>query len=170
MNDREWNVKVDFATPEHLDEDRLVALGELVEQWDATVGARGDTGPGFILIVDIATQQPTSAAVDAVDLAHKLAASGDLAGEVAAVEVQTQELAELAAFRPDTPELLAATDVAALLGVSRQRVHQLHADRRDFPAPYTRLGSGPVWTRPAVEAFSRNWTRKPGRPAAASAS
>lgn len=86
-------------------------------------------------------------------------------GYVAAGQVMTEALAEEQALRPDTPELLSTPDVAELLGVSRQRVHQLHTERSDFPAPYARLGSGPIWARPAIEAFDRSWTRKPGRPA-----
>ncbi|MBO0808347.1 MAG: hypothetical protein J2P32_08615 [Actinobacteria bacterium] len=80
------------------------------------------------------------------------------------LRVMTEEAYEAEAMRPDTPELLAATDVAALLGVSRQRVHQLHSDHPDFPAPYQQLGSGPIWTRPAIEHFAETWQRKPGRP------
>jgi hypothetical protein len=88
-------------------------------------------------------------------------------GHVASGRVVSEDLAEREALEPDTPELLAATDVAELLGVSRQRVHQLSGERADFPAPCARLGSGPIWTRPAIEAFDRAWTRKAGRPATA---
>ena len=52
-----------------------------------------------------------------------------------------------------------------MLGVTRQRVHQLSGQHPEFPAPYARLGVGPVWTRPTIEAFQQRWTRKPGRPA-----
>jgi hypothetical protein len=164
----EWTVTVGAATGEHLDELTLVALAERAEQWDGTVGARGGAGSGFILISDVTTSDPIDAGAEAVDRAHQLAGSAGLEVRIVQIEVKTPELAELDAQRPDTPELLAATDVARLLGVSRQRVHQLHSERGDFPAPYARLGSGPIWTRPAIEAFGRSWTRKPGRPAKAS--
>lgn len=85
-------------------------------------------------------------------------------GAVVVGRVMTDELYETETLQSDTPELLAATDVAEVLGVSRQRVHQLHSEHADFPAPYARLGSGPIWTRPVIEAFGRRWTRKPGRP------
>lgn len=88
----------------------------------------------------------------------------DLRGDVVDGRVMTEAEHEAEALRADTPELLAATDVAELLGVSRQRVHQL-AERPDFPAPYARLGNGPIWTRPTIETFAQSWTRKPGRPA-----
>lgn len=102
-----------------------------------------------------------------VDVERRLANDG-LDGRVVSGRAMTEDLHEAEALRPDTPELLAATDVAELLGVSRQRVHQLHTEHPQFPEPYQRLGSGPIWTRPAIEAFDRAWARKPGRPAKAS--
>lgn len=159
----EWNVIVQVATDEHLDEDTLFELAQHAETWDATVSARGDAGPGYMLNIDVQTFTPHHAGDEAYDIALKLATTAELVGEVVALEVRTPELAELAAYQPDTPELLAPIDIAEVLGVSRQRVHQLAAEHPDFPKPYQRLGTGPIWTRPAVEAFDRRWTRKPGR-------
>jgi predicted DNA-binding transcriptional regulator AlpA len=105
------------------------------------------------------------AASDAIGWAVQLVGGN---AEVVDVRVCAPEIYESEALRPDTPDLLAATDVAELLGVSRQRVHQLAREHPRFPAPYVRLGSGPIWSRPAIEHFDRLWTRKPGRPARAS--
>lgn len=66
------------------------------------------------------------------------------------------------------PDLVSAPEVAAILGVSRQRVHQLLNDNSSFPPPILRLGSGPLWLRMTIEAFERSWARKPGRPRVAS--
>jgi prophage regulatory protein len=41
-------------------------------------------------------------------------------------------------------DLMGAQEVAELLGVSRQRVHQL-AERPDFPAPVAVLAAGKIW-------------------------
>jgi hypothetical protein len=63
------------------------------------------------------------------------------------------------------PGLLGAQEAAAALAVSRQRFHQLRQSGR-FPVPVIELGSGPVWSRSAVESFARRWLRSPGpRPA-----
>jgi hypothetical protein len=51
--------------------------------------------------------------------------SQDLTGHVVDGRVMTETEHEAQALRPDTPALLAATDVAVILGVTRQRVHQL---------------------------------------------
>lgn len=96
--------------------------------------------------------------------AQKWLDAGGVDGSVAEGRVCTDELFADEALRPDTAELVGPGEVAELLGVSRQRVHQLSAQHPDFPAPYARLGIGSVWTRPAVEAFERRWSRKPGRP------
>jgi predicted DNA-binding transcriptional regulator AlpA len=54
-------------------------------------------------------------------------------------------------LEPD--ELMGATDVARLLGVSRQRVYQLIADA-GFPSPASNLARGALWSRADVEAWS----------------
>jgi prophage regulatory protein len=53
------------------------------------------------------------------------------------------------------PELLGASDVARLLGVSRQRVYQLLEEREDFPRPAAELARGALWRRHEVEAWAR---------------
>jgi predicted DNA-binding transcriptional regulator AlpA len=63
--------------------------------------------------------------------------------------------------------LLGASDVAKLLGVSRQRVYELLDTHEDFPRPVASLARGAVWDRGQVEAWVATWKRRPGRPAKA---
>ena len=56
-------------------------------------------------------------------------------------------------------ELLGVTEVAELLGISRQRVQQLTETDPDFPAPAETLARGRVWRRSDVV----NWARATGR-------
>lgn len=72
---------------------------------------------------------------------------------------------ERRAQEPTLPVLVGASEVAELLDVSRQRVHQLRSHSA-FPAPLVEVAMGPLWDERAVEKFSREWTRKPGRPPA----
>jgi hypothetical protein len=58
----------------------------------------------------------------------------------------------------NTPELVGATEIAALLGVTRQRVQQLAAGP-DFPAPVADLTMGKVWVLDDVRA----WADRTGR-------
>jgi predicted DNA-binding transcriptional regulator AlpA len=54
--------------------------------------------------------------------------------------------------------LMGQTEIAELIGVSRQRAHQLYIQGK-LPAPYDTLASGPVWLRLDIEA----WARETGR-------
>jgi predicted DNA-binding transcriptional regulator AlpA len=56
-------------------------------------------------------------------------------------------------------ELLGVTEVAELLGISRQRVQQLTERDPDFPAPAETLARGRVWRRSDIE----DWARATGR-------
>ncbi len=98
-------------------------------------------------------------AVDAPSLAEAIGiafeALGDaferlgLPREVEVVEAEPEDEPE-----EETPVLLGASDVARLLGVSRQRVYQLLGEREDFPRPKVRLSRGSLWRRDEVEAWA----------------
>lgn len=49
--------------------------------------------------------------------------------------------------------LVSRVEIADLLGVSKQRVHQL-LQRPDFPRPVAQLGIGDIWLRRDVEAWA----------------
>jgi predicted DNA-binding transcriptional regulator AlpA len=62
-------------------------------------------------------------------------------------------------------ELVGTTDVAAMLGVSRQRVSQLIDSYEDFPVPVDVIAGRRVWTRDEVQRWiAEHPTRPPGRP------
>jgi hypothetical protein len=79
------------------------------------------------------------------------------------VEVITEAEHERRADERTFPELMSAAEIADLLGVRRQRVHQLRGNDA-FPAPLAELRGGAVWDARAVRKFNREWERKPGRP------
>jgi predicted DNA-binding transcriptional regulator AlpA len=56
-------------------------------------------------------------------------------------------------------EPMTAGDVAKLLGISRQRVHQITEEDVTFPQPVMVLGVGRVWEREMIE----KWAREVGR-------
>lgn len=60
--------------------------------------------------------------------------------------------------------LVGVSEIARMLGVSRQRAVQVVGDYADFPAPVSTLASGRIWEREAVEAWiTAHPDRKPGR-------
>jgi predicted DNA-binding transcriptional regulator AlpA len=58
-----------------------------------------------------------------------------------------------------THHLVGAVEIAAMLGVTRQRVYQMTNEDPTFPAPEVTLAGGRVWTRKSVEA----WAKAAGR-------
>lgn len=61
-------------------------------------------------------------------------------------------------------ELVSVTEIAEMLGVSRQRVNQLVEAYGDFPEPEARLAIGRVWRRSSIEQWAEAHPRLPGRP------
>lgn len=82
---------------------------------------------------------------------------------ILAVEAQTEAEHERKADAPTLPELVGASEVAGMLGVSRQRVYRLR-EHSSFPAPLVEVAMGPLWDARAVQAFAAEWDRRPGRP------
>jgi len=65
-----------------------------------------------------------------------------------------------------TSHLVGLSEIATMLGVSRQRAGQIVRDYDDFPPPVAELASGRIWETPAVEAWAKaHPVRPPGRPA-----
>ena len=62
-------------------------------------------------------------------------------------------------------ELVSVPEVAEMLGVSRQRVHQLIQSSGDFPKPEAELAVGRIWRRADIERWIAEHPRRPGRPA-----
>lgn len=62
-------------------------------------------------------------------------------------------------------QLLGMSQIAAMLGVSRQRVHQLCKSYPDWPQPVATVGGRRIWTRDEIEQWlDRHPLRPLGRP------
>lgn len=62
-----------------------------------------------------------------------------------------------------TGKLVNGAEIARLLGVTRERVHQLR-QTPGFPRPVDHLPNGRLWWREDVERWAGEWRREPGRP------
>jgi predicted DNA-binding transcriptional regulator AlpA len=60
---------------------------------------------------------------------------------------------------PEKLELVGISEIAALLGVTRQRVDKLSRTDEDFPEPVAELHAGRIWMRASV----LRWARASGR-------
>lgn len=120
---------------------------------------------GETLVVDdegVSAGDVTRRAVAIFDTAcEKL---GIVHGGVARVDVMAARYADLELDQP-SETYLGVSELAAEIGVSRQRVSELRT-RADFPAPVAELAAGPVWAASSLRRFLDTWERKPGRPKA----
>lgn len=87
---------------------------------------------------------------------------------VVRVEAVREDVLDEELSTPNLPDLVSGPEAGRILGVNRQRVHQLAHEHPDFPKPLYTLAVGSLWDRPAVEKFADTWQRKSGRPRKAS--
>ena len=157
----EWAVTVTIAgTPS---ESSLVALEGRLPSEDYFVAAI-PTRNQFAVTGTVESPEWRKASDLVVEMVESVAGSIEIVG----VEVLDRDEYDRRADEPTLPEFVSAPEVAGILGVTRQRVHQL-LSKPGFPEPLFRLGSVPVWSAEAIRAFDARWDRKPGRPARLSA-
>jgi hypothetical protein len=144
-------------------ESTLVAMDEQLP-WDGTVAAIPRRGHFTVTAMIEAPELEKAQRIATGDILNMVQTH---IGHPDVVGVETLELAEYdrRADEPTIPELVSAPEAARLLGVKRQRVHQLLTENPRFPQPLLRFGSGPLWAADAIRRFDEQWERKPGRPA-----
>lgn len=158
----QWSARVDLAGI--ITDDQAADLAEALEDHFAAIGterrvpqttAQLTVEAGSVLLA-------TRAAIATVTAAAR--ASG-ITPRVTGVEIITEAELDRRNATPSIPDLVTATEAAALLGVTRQRITEL-ASQSGFPPAVGGAGRR-LWVKAQVEAFNRRWDRKPGRPALA---
>jgi hypothetical protein len=127
-------------------------------------GFAGLSPSGWTATLSVEAGDAGEAHSKAVGLAVELAAKAGI-GEhrVVLTEVALAEVHDAALERSNFPAIVGAGEVIDILGVSKQRLHQLRNDGR-FPLPMLELKSGPLWMRPAIDRWAEvEWKRTPGR-------
>src|SRR6266545_1460169 len=128
----EHDVTVDDGAADELmalleDHDGVVSSG--TGSWSATVSRQA---PGAV-----------EAAVYGSGLIEKMAGKAGMpAWPVVRAEATRQDVLETENSRPTLPALVSAPEAADILGVSSQRVHELAANKADFPEPMYELRTG----------------------------
>lgn len=87
---------------------------------------------------------------------------GIVHGGIARVDVMTDPYLDRS-LEVEPERYAGVSEVAALFGVSRQRVAELRT-KPGFPAPVSELRAGPVWKVSSLSRFLEEWERRPGRP------
>ena len=180
-----WRVSIDLDTGVAVTPAQADAVFDQLERYGAALGyspgaTPGVEDPGAAVVYDdtrlsITLTVETSSAnpLRAGELGRQIvsravATTGASIASWLGVEAVTDDEADRRLADPPIPELVGTPEAGEILGVSRQRVHQLR-QREDFPAPVVELGTGPLWTQMSIEAFDEAWNRTPGRPPAATA-
>lgn len=139
------------------------ALSDLQEVQGPSSGWGGQLAPGPGATLSVEASGPDVAARLAIEAVRKAARSTEISlGRVVRLDVMTEDYQDRWLDQPDE-KLVGVSEIAAMLGVSKQRVSELRSSD-DFPQPVAELAAGPVWRRSTLERFILEWPRRPGRP------
>ncbi|MFI5814863.1 hypothetical protein ACIA7S_28390 [Streptomyces sp. NPDC051643] len=143
-------------------DDSLDAMHERLAAYHASVGIAPNGHVSVQMTVDASTaRQAFDTAVKAVTQAAR---DADASTTVLGVELMTEDEFDRRLTQTPLPALAGLSEVGEILGVTRQRVSQLVAERDDFPPIVAQLKSGPVFIAGQIRAFKERWDRSPGRP------
>ncbi len=172
MTATDWySVAIEARSPSGTGSVAERALERFVTLLEPYSGVAGAGGHPVRWDARISVQAP--GAFDAIRAAEQmilgLAATARMpAWPVVSVEAIREDVLDEQLARSTMPDLVHGPEAAAILGVSTQRVHQLAAMHRRFPAPAYKFHGATLWHRAAIEKFDREWERKTGRPRKAS--
>lgn len=147
----DYTVDITMQTKRPLTEDDLF---DIAEMGGVAVGQPG--GKRIETTLTVSAPDVRKAAMIAIAKVLKC-----VEGRVVALESMTTEEADRRL--EEQPQIAGVAEIAAMLGVSKQRVSTL-SKRNDFPSPMATLASGPVWRLGDLSTFAMGWRRKAGRP------
>lgn len=165
MTDNWYSIGLEAEAPPLSDVqvDDLIEAGNGLEWFHGPAFSFGGDPSTVGVQVSIEADDPLAALERAVEGFARVTLEGGIdLGALDWIEIQTEERLERALSTP-APRYAGVTEVAELLGVSKQRVDQLRA-RDDFPKPVAELAAGPVWREDMLQRFIAEWPRRVGRP------
>jgi hypothetical protein len=158
----EWSVRIESVVVDEPSDDQIERLAVELEPDHGAVGINDDGSIGAQLMIE--ARSVHSASEKAFQHFRRACEIAGVKAPMTSVEVQPWDVFEAEQDSPIVPELLGVTEMAAKLGVSRQRIAQL-SEREDWPPPVAQLAAGPVWAGPSVDRFLASWDRhRTGRP------
>ena len=157
MTTTEWSVEYTLRDLPH--EDALVHWQDMFDSKDvdASVAAVPSAGQWTVSFGTVA--KTFAGAVGVANEEFDRFFGAHLHDVIAFTALTVDEL-ERRAEEPTMPVLIGASEVAELLRVTRQRVHQLR-EHAGFPDPLLEVAMGPLWDERAIEKFDRERSRKP---------
>ncbi|MHB2024528.1 MAG: hypothetical protein ACYCO3_14575 [Mycobacteriales bacterium] len=161
----EYSVAIEAEGPDPSVDVDATSLGLFLDKM-GSMSPAASGGPGsWGAQVTVAAHSPLAAARAALEVVNDAARCVGLPDwPVVRVEAVRADALARDLARPNIPELVSPVEAAEILGVSRQRVHQLAHSHYRFPRAFLELGSGPVYLADAIRSFGETWDRRPGRP------
>jgi predicted DNA-binding transcriptional regulator AlpA len=167
----DWSVLVETKAPKAKKSARqryIDLAGDLADRLAARSGSVAGDERGWEARISVETGDGPDAAFEAVELGRNtiLAAAVDVGipmWPVIRAEAVEEDTFHAQLEVSNFPDVLGTTEVAELLGITRQRLHQLRSAGR-FPEPIRDLAATPLWIRATVDSFVAGWDRTPGRP------
>lgn len=157
----EWSVGFEAAAHDDLVSVAVEQLWPLLEALGSHSPAVGGGGDRYDGQFTVEAPDVASAMTKALRLWRKAAeAAGLPAWPIIHAEIQTAAEQERLLAEPQ-PELVGVSEIAAILGTTRNRAWQV-TKKVDFPAPLAELAGGPVWALPVVARFLEQWPRRRG--------
>jgi len=163
---KEWSVQIEAFAPKDKrgsldpDDNRVGDLLDALAEWGA-VASVGLTEWAVRLTVeaDSIGKAVSQAQAIVLDEVHRCRWP---AWEVERIEAIEADRLGAQLEVSNFPDIVGPGEAAEILGVSRQRVHELRSTGQ-FPRPMVELGIGAVWLRATIESFGEHRARKPGR-------
>jgi hypothetical protein len=132
----------------------LTGGGDVDAIVDWTLATLHDVSPAVAVEAGRLSVTVSTAGLDTLDaLGRTLDRLKDLETDLVGFATMTDVDANAALEVPAIPPLIGAAEVAEILGVSRQRVHNLYTTNASFPAAAYQLRQGRLW----LESDVRSW-------------
>jgi len=142
-------------------------LMQMLEKHDGIVSAGANS---WAVTVSVEAGSPVEAAFIAFRTVLEAAEKAGMPPwPIVSTDVTRQDVLDAENEKPVLPDIVSVPEVAEILLVSPQRVHELAHGHSGFPEPVYELRTGRLWLRDAIKAFAERWERKPGRPRKAAA-
>jgi hypothetical protein len=146
----DWCFSITTSGTKGVSEEMALRVLDRLADYSPAVSIRPPDQVGATFTVSTLT--PTMAALEGLRLFDEALGPDGRDYGVDDLEVSTYEALETR--WADEGDLVGVTEIAKMIGLSRQRAGQL-TKRPDWPEPYARLASGPAWRRAEVEEVLR---------------
>jgi hypothetical protein len=156
----EWNVEISWLLDEQRDTEEIA--DKLISSLSNLFPAVAVSGRAVQVTATLEAESLSTAFTVASATFRRFFEDQEYFGDLVGVHVSRSCDFDATLTEATFPRMVGVAEVAAELGVSRQRVSEL-SQQVGFPRPVASLAAGPVWLASSIKRFVESWSRKPGR-------